>query len=81
MHQIGYLAAIELPVVGDPVYGRADAALGRQFLHAAESRSRTITGDQKHVEAPTDPRRAGGPVPEAVSRDSPGPWLFGHSCA
>jgi len=37
MHQIRvHLAAIELPVVGDPVYGRADAALGRQFLHAAE---------------------------------------------
>ena len=37
MHQIRvHLAAIELPVVGDPVYGRSDAALGRQFLHAAE---------------------------------------------
>ena len=37
MHQIRvHLAAIELPVVGDPVYGTRDAALGRQFLHAAE---------------------------------------------
>jgi 23S rRNA pseudouridine1911/1915/1917 synthase len=37
MHQIRvHLAAIDLPVVGDPVYGRSDAALGRQFLHAAE---------------------------------------------
>jgi 23S rRNA pseudouridine1911/1915/1917 synthase len=37
MHQIRvHLAAIDLPVVGDPVYGRADARLGRQFLHAAD---------------------------------------------
>src|SRR6185437_4029190 len=37
MHQIRvHLQAIELPVVGDRVYGRADASLGRQFLHAAE---------------------------------------------
>jgi 23S rRNA pseudouridine1911/1915/1917 synthase len=37
MHQIRvHLAAIDLPVVGDPVYGRSDAVLGRQFLHAAE---------------------------------------------
>ena len=37
MHQIRvHLAAIELPVVGDRVYGTADPELGRQFLHAAE---------------------------------------------
>jgi len=37
MHQIRvHLAAIELPVVGDAVYGRADPKLGRQFLHATE---------------------------------------------
>ncbi len=37
MHQIRvHLAAIELPVVGDPVYGTADPELGRQFLHASE---------------------------------------------
>ena len=35
-HQIRvHLAAIGLPVVGDPVYGVRDHALGRQFLHAA----------------------------------------------
>jgi 23S rRNA pseudouridine1911/1915/1917 synthase len=35
-HQIRvHLAAIGLPVVGDPVYGTADPELGRQFLHAA----------------------------------------------
>ena len=34
-HQIRvHLAAIGLPVVGDPVYGVADPELGRQFLHA-----------------------------------------------
>ncbi len=34
-HQIRvHLAAIDLPVVGDPVYGVAEPALGRQFLHA-----------------------------------------------
>jgi len=36
MHQIRvHLAAIELPVVGDAVYGVPHPALGRQFLHAA----------------------------------------------
>ena len=36
MHQIRvHLAAIDLPVVGDPVYGVPDPALGRQFLHAS----------------------------------------------
>jgi 23S rRNA pseudouridine1911/1915/1917 synthase len=34
-HQIRvHLAAIELPVIGDPVYGVPDPELGRQFLHA-----------------------------------------------
>jgi 23S rRNA pseudouridine1911/1915/1917 synthase len=34
-HQIRvHLAAIGLPVVGDPVYGVSDERLGRQFLHA-----------------------------------------------
>jgi 23S rRNA pseudouridine1911/1915/1917 synthase len=36
MHQIRvHLAAIGLPVVGDRIYGVADAGLDRQFLHAA----------------------------------------------
>ena len=35
-HQIRvHLAAIDLPVVGDAVYGVREPALGRQFLHAA----------------------------------------------
>jgi 23S rRNA pseudouridine1911/1915/1917 synthase len=34
-HQIRvHLAAIDLPVVGDPVYGVPEPELGRQFLHA-----------------------------------------------
>jgi 23S rRNA pseudouridine1911/1915/1917 synthase len=37
MHQIRvHLGAIDLPVVGDRVYGVKEPALGRQFLHAAE---------------------------------------------
>jgi 23S rRNA pseudouridine1911/1915/1917 synthase len=37
MHQIRvHLAAIDLPVSGDAVYGVAEPGLGRQFLHAAE---------------------------------------------
>ncbi len=37
MHQIRvHLAALELPVVGDAVYGTRDPRLPRQFLHAAE---------------------------------------------
>ncbi len=36
MHQIRvHLAAVDLPVVGDPAYGAPEAALGRQFLHAS----------------------------------------------
>jgi 23S rRNA pseudouridine1911/1915/1917 synthase len=37
MHQIRvHLAAIDLPVVGDPTYGVPQPGLERQFLHAAE---------------------------------------------
>jgi 23S rRNA pseudouridine1911/1915/1917 synthase len=37
MHQIRvHLAAIDLPVVGDPTYGISEPELGRQFLHASE---------------------------------------------
>ena len=37
MHQIRvHLAAIDLPIVGDAVYGVPEASLGRQFLHASE---------------------------------------------
>jgi 23S rRNA pseudouridine1911/1915/1917 synthase len=37
MHQIRvHLAAVDLPVAGEPVYGVAEPGLERQFLHAAE---------------------------------------------
>ena len=37
MHQIRvHLAAVGLPVAGDPLYGSREPGLGRQFLHAAE---------------------------------------------
>jgi 23S rRNA pseudouridine1911/1915/1917 synthase len=37
MHQIRvHLAAIDLPVIGDTVYGIPEPSLGRQFLHASE---------------------------------------------
>jgi len=58
MHQIRvHLAAIDLPVVGDPVYGRSDATLGRQFLHAAElAFPHPITGERLELrsELPND---------------------------
>jgi 23S rRNA pseudouridine1911/1915/1917 synthase len=54
MHQIRvHLAAIELPVVGDPVYGRKDAALERQFLHAAAlAFPHPITGERIELSSP-----------------------------
>jgi 23S rRNA pseudouridine1911/1915/1917 synthase len=53
-HQIRvHLAAIELPVVGDPVYGVPDEQLGRQFLHAtALSFPHPITGERVETESP-----------------------------
>jgi 23S rRNA pseudouridine1911/1915/1917 synthase len=37
MHQIRvHLAAVDVPVVGDPTYGIPEPKLGRQFLHASE---------------------------------------------
>ncbi len=37
MHQIRvHLAAVELPVVGDPTYGVREPPLERQFLHATK---------------------------------------------
>lgn len=54
MHQIRvHLQAIELPVVGDPVYGRRDATLGRQFLHAEElAFPHPITGARIETSSP-----------------------------
>jgi 23S rRNA pseudouridine1911/1915/1917 synthase len=54
-HQIRvHLAAIDLPVSGDPVYGiPGDLGLERQFLHAARlAFPHPITGEQVEAESP-----------------------------
>ena len=53
-HQIRvHLAAIGLPVVGDPVYGVSDSQLKRQFLHAWRlAFPHPIGGEQIGVESP-----------------------------
>ena len=57
-HQIRvHLAAIDLPVAGDPVYGVAgDLELERQFLHAARlAFDHPITGAEVDVASPLPP--------------------------
>ena len=57
-HQIRvHLAAIELPVAGDPVYGVAgDLGLRRQFLHAARlAFTHPVTGDPVDISSPLPP--------------------------
>jgi 23S rRNA pseudouridine1911/1915/1917 synthase len=54
-HQIRvHLAAIDLPVAGDPTYGVAgDLGLERQFLHAARlAFEHPVTGSQVDVSSP-----------------------------
>jgi 23S rRNA pseudouridine1911/1915/1917 synthase len=54
-HQVRvHLAAIDLPVAGDPVYGRPrDLGLTRQFLHAARlGFEHPFTGERVEVESP-----------------------------
>jgi 23S rRNA pseudouridine1911/1915/1917 synthase len=53
-HQIRvHLGAIDLPIVGDPVYGVPDPELGRQFLHAGRlSFPHPITGELVESESP-----------------------------
>ena len=54
-HQIRvHLAAIDLPVAGDPVYGRPrELGLERQFLHAARlAFTHPFTGERVDVESP-----------------------------
>jgi 23S rRNA pseudouridine1911/1915/1917 synthase len=54
-HQIrAHLAAIELPVSGDPTYGvPGDLGLERQFLHAAKlAFTHPATGEQMSLESP-----------------------------
>lgn len=57
-HQIRvHLGAIDLPVAGDPVYGRAgELGLGRQFLHAARlAFPHPFGGERVDVESPLPP--------------------------
>jgi 23S rRNA pseudouridine1911/1915/1917 synthase len=57
-HQIRvHLAAIDLPVAGDPVYGRAgELGLERQFLHAARlAFAHPFTGGPVDVSSPLPP--------------------------
>jgi 23S rRNA pseudouridine1911/1915/1917 synthase len=54
-HQIRvHLAAVDLPVAGDPVYGRpGELGLERQFLHAARLAFRhPMTGEEVEVRSP-----------------------------
>jgi 23S rRNA pseudouridine1911/1915/1917 synthase len=57
MHQIRvHLAAIDLPVVGDPAYGVSQPGLGRQFLHASElAFPHPFTGDRIETSSPLPP--------------------------
>jgi 23S rRNA pseudouridine1911/1915/1917 synthase len=57
-HQIRvHLAAIDLPVAGDPVYGRpGELGLERQFLHAARlAFEHPITGEPVDISSPLPP--------------------------
>jgi 23S rRNA pseudouridine1911/1915/1917 synthase len=57
-HQIRvHLAAIDLPVAGDPTYGiRGDLGLERQFLHAARlAFAHPVTGEPVDVSSPLPP--------------------------
>jgi 23S rRNA pseudouridine1911/1915/1917 synthase len=60
-HQIRvHLAAVDLPVAGDPMYGRPhELGLERQFLHAARLRL-----DQPFTRAPVD---ASSPLPDDLA--------------
>jgi 23S rRNA pseudouridine1911/1915/1917 synthase len=56
-HQIRvHLAAIDLPVVGDTVYGVPEPGLGRQFLHAARlAFTHPFSGDRIDAQSPLPP--------------------------
>ena len=57
-HQIRvHLAAIGLPIVGDPQYGKRGGAeaLGRQFLHASRIGFRLPSGEYREFTSPLSP--------------------------
>ncbi len=57
MHQIRvHLAAIDLPVVGDAVYGTPEPELDRQFLHAARlAFTHPFTGEELRLDSELPP--------------------------
>ncbi|HEY4346890.1 MAG TPA: RluA family pseudouridine synthase [Gaiellaceae bacterium] len=59
-HQIRvHLRAVGLPVIGDPVYGIRDPALGRQFLHATHlGFTHPFTGEPVDADSPLPPELA-----------------------
>ena len=61
MHQIRvHLAAIDLPVSGDPVYGVPEPGLARQFLHATQlAFPHPLTGERVEAESPLPEDLAG----------------------
>jgi len=56
-HQIRvHLAAIDLPIVGDPIYGVSDEKLKRQFLHAWRlAFPHPMSGERIEVDSPLPP--------------------------
>jgi len=56
-HQIRvHLAAIDLPIVGDPIYGGSDEKLKRQFLHAWRlAFPHPMSGERIEVDSPLPP--------------------------
>jgi 23S rRNA pseudouridine1911/1915/1917 synthase len=71
-HQIRvHLAAIDLPVAGDPAYGVAgDLGLERQFLHAARlAFAHPITGEPVDVSSPLPPDLAAALVAARTESD------------
>jgi 23S rRNA pseudouridine1911/1915/1917 synthase len=52
-----HLAAIDIPVAGDPVYGRPrELCLERQFLHAARlAFTHPFSNEQVEVDSPLPP--------------------------
>ena len=63
-HQIRvHLSAIDLPIAGDPVYGRAgDLGLNRQFLHATRlAFPHPDSGETVDVESPLPPALEAAP--------------------
>jgi len=71
MHQIRvHLAAVELPVAGDPMYGVPEPPLTRQFLHAMElAFPHPFTGEriEAHSDLPDDLADYLGSLPLARS--------------